>query len=52
MRRLFGEKAVNELLQSVQKSQTSQYFSVTEKHLAITHSGLLFADRMIAELMK
>jgi len=52
MRHLFGEKAVNELLQSVQKSQTPQYFRITEKSLTITRSGLLFADRFIADLMK
>ncbi len=52
MMRLFGEKAVNELLQSVQKSQTPQYFRITEKSLTITRSGLLFVDRFIADLMK
>jgi len=52
MTSLFGEKTVTELIQSVQKMATPHYFSITEKSLAITRSGLLFADRLISELMK
>jgi len=52
MRHLFGEKTVHEFLQLVQKSQTPEYFSITDKSLEITRSGLLFADRFIADLMK
>lgn len=52
MTQLFGEQSVEELKREVHKLNTSDNFNITEKSLALTRSGLLFADRMISELMK
>ena len=52
MKKLFGESITEEFIEEVKKSNIFQYFHITEKSLALTRSGLLFADRIISELMK
>lgn len=52
MKQLFGESVTKEFIDEVRKSKITQYVQITEKSLAITRSGLLFADPIISELMK
>ncbi|MDX9931022.1 MAG: radical SAM family heme chaperone HemW [Bacteroidales bacterium] len=52
MKHLFGESITEKFIEEVKKSNIFQHLHITEKSLAITRSGLLFADRIIADLMK
>ncbi|HPE99778.1 MAG TPA: radical SAM family heme chaperone HemW [Bacteroidales bacterium] len=52
MKQLFGESITEEFIEEVKKLNVFQYLHITEKSLALTRSGLLFADRIISELMK
>jgi len=52
MKQLFGESITEKFIKEVEESIIAEYVRITEKSLAITRSGLLFADRIISELMK
>ncbi|MPM21408.1 Oxygen-independent coproporphyrinogen-III oxidase-like protein [bioreactor metagenome] len=52
MEQLFGKQSVENIIHEIEKLNSPQYFHTTEKSLALTRSGLLFADRIISELMK
>lgn len=52
MHRIFGEEAVKSLIHSVHRNSAHHHFNVSKTSVSITRQGLLFADRMISDLMK